>query len=1020
MSSPPPLTPEEALTEQFYAWERRGRGWSVFPHPVDPEPPFRPFLGHFPPSALVPIDDARKPTWLSTLAEKVLGGPPAPKTELPNEVARLLAEPEQVPFEDEPQVEFEVVPSTDFVATRDEAEAFLLSLSSASFPIAFEIVAGQGAISVFFTARQTDAGLLRDQLRAFFTDAAVKERKEPAAARWREGRNSQAVVVEFGLLREFMLPLRSFRRLDPDPLIPVFGALAGLEEKEKGMLQLLFTPARAPWPESVMRAVSDGEGGSFFADAPSLLKQVSEKISRPLYAAVLRIAARSPDRGRAWEIVRRLSGAIAQFGTPDGNELVPLSEEGEHELEEDLLLRQTHRSGMLLSTEELIPLVHLPGASVRFPKLAREEEVPSKAPPAVTRQEGVLLGESLHGGERRPVHLPTDLRMRHTHLIGASGSGKSTLLLSLILQDIARGDGVAVLDPHGDLIEEVLARVPEERFSDVVLLDPSDENYPVGVNVLHARSERERTLLSSDLVAVFRRLSTTWGDQMHSVLANAIQAFLESERGGTLLDLRRFLVEEDFREAFLESVRDPEVVYYFRREFKLLVGRPQGPILTRLDSFLRPKLIRNMVAQREDRIDFRGIVEGGKVFLAKLAQGAIGEENASLLGSLLVAKLNQVAMSREDLRPEARRPFHLVIDEFHNFVTPSMTSLLSSARKYRVGLTLAHQELRQVESRDREVLSAVLSNAATRIVFRVGDDDARKLEGGFGFFGADDLKNLGVGEAICRVERADADFKLKTSPVPGVDEVEAREKRSRIVALTRERFSRPRSEVERELLENLTAVPSPIPFRPREPRPEPVVRTETPREAPPTRPIPVERPRPPEPLPLGRGGPQHKYLQELVKRWGEGHGYRSTIEKQILGGLGSVDVALEREGFSFACEISVASTAEQELGNVQKCLASGFDEVAVLSPEKKAVSKLKEFITAGLEEKDRPRVLFATPEELFSYLETHAEVPDAKETRVGGYKVKVAYRAATGTEEKTRSRAISEVILKSIRRMKEK
>jgi hypothetical protein len=1026
MSSRFPVTPEEELTEQFYAWERRGRGCSVFSYPVNLEPPFRPFLGHFLLPSRSPIDDARKSTWISALADRFLGGGAAPRPApgLPADLAAILAEPEPEPFEDEPQVEFEIVPARDFVAAREQAEAFLLSLTSARFPIAFEILSVAGSVSVLFAARESDAGLLRDQLRAFFTDAAVRVRKDSAASSWRKGSASESVVVEFGLLREFMLPLRTLKRLDPDPLISVFGALSGLEEGESGMLQLLFTATAHPWSESVMRAVSDGEGGSFFTDAPSLLKLAGEKVSRPLCAAVLRIAGRSPKRGRGWEIVRRLSGTVAQFGAPDGNEFVPLSVEGDHDLEEDLLARQSHRSGMLLSTEELIPLIHLPGASVRFPALAREEEAPSKAPPSVTREGGVLLGHCVHQGERVPVMLPTNFRMRHTHIVGASGSGKSTLLLSLILQDIARGEGVAVLDPHGDLIEEVLARIPEERLSDVVLLDPSDEDFPVGVNVLHARSERERTLLSSDLVAVFRRLSTTWGDQMHSVFANAIQAFLASERGGTLVDLRRFLVEEEFRESFLETVTDPEVVYYFRREFKLLVGRPQGPILTRLDSFLRPKLVRNMVAQREDRIDFRAVVENGKVFLAKLAQGAIGEENAALLGSLLVAKLNQVAMSREDLRPEARRPFHLVIDEFHNFVTPSMASLLSSARKYRVGLTLAHQELRQVESRDRDVLSSVLANAVTRIVFRVGDEDARKLEGGFSFFEAEDLKNLAVGEAICRIERSEDDFKLVTSPVLEVPEREARSKRTKIVAQSRERFARPRAEVEKELRENLTTAPPPLPFRTREVRREPAVPKEPVIEMPPARlvqlSVPLPRPKPPELPPLGRGGPQHRYVQELIKRWGEGHGYRATIEKQILDGLGSVDVALEREGFSFACEISVASTPEQELGNVQKCLASGFDEVALLSTEKKSLSKLKEVVLAGIEEKDRKRVLFVTPEELFAYLETHALAPESKETRVAGYKVKVAYRSATGSEEKTRARAISEVILKSIRRMKEK
>src|SRR5579883_1241838 len=222
-------------------------------------------------------------------------------------------------------------------------------------------------------------------------------------------------------------------------------------------------------------------------------------------------------------------------------------------------------------------------------------------------------------------------------------------------------------DVADDLIDKVIGHIPEERVEDVVLLDPSDEAYPIGFNILSAHSELERNLLASDLVSVFRRLSTSFGDQMNTVLANAIMAFLESSEGGTLSDLRRFLVEPSFRARFLQSVRDPEIVYYWEREFPLLTGKPQGPILTRLDTFLRPKVIRHMVGQKENRIDFAEIMNGRKILLAKLAQGLIGEENSYLLGTLIVSKLNQMAMSRQNMAAQDRAYFYLYVDEFHNF-----------------------------------------------------------------------------------------------------------------------------------------------------------------------------------------------------------------------------------------------------------------------------------------------------------------------------------------------------------------
>src|SRR6202012_1270945 len=230
------------------------------------------------------------------------------------------------------------------------------------------------------------------------------------------------------------------------------------------------------------------------------------------------------------------------------------------------------------------------------------------------------------------------------------------------------------------------------------------------------------------------RLSTSWGDQLHSVLQNAINAFLESDRRGTIADLRRFLIEPAFRNDFLKSVRDSEVVYYWQKSFPHLSGNKSiGSILTRLDAFLAQRPIRHMVSQPENRLDFADIMDSGKIFLAKLPEGLLGKENSHLLGTLMVSKFQQIAMSRQAQQVGSRRLFNIYIDEFANFITPSMAEILSGARKYRIGLTLAHHELHQLQ-RSPEVASAVMSHPYTRIVFRVGDDDAKKIADGFSFF----------------------------------------------------------------------------------------------------------------------------------------------------------------------------------------------------------------------------------------------------------------------------------------------
>lgn len=273
--------------------------------------------------------------------------------------------------------------------------------------------------------------------------------------------------------------------------------------------------------------------------------------------------------------------------------------------------------------------------------------------------------------------------------------------------------------------------------------------------------------------------ATSWGDVMDATLANAVLAILESDCGGTLLDLKRFLVEKSFREEFLHSVNDDEVRYFWTNEFPLVAGKPQASILIRLDQFLRQRIIRHIVCQKDNKLDFRSIMDDRKVLLVKLSHGMIGVENAHLLGTLIVTKLHQIALSRQDT---TTRPFFAIyLDEFHNFVGPSIEPILSGIRKYNIGLSLSHQGFRQVQSQSQEVAASVIANCYTRICFRLGDADADRFASGFSHFDAADLQNLGIGEAIARVERADNDFNLKTSDPGKMDDARLEAKRSKIL-----------------------------------------------------------------------------------------------------------------------------------------------------------------------------------------------------------------------------------------------
>ena len=489
-----------------------------------------------------------------------------------------------------------------------------------------------------------------------------------------------------------------------------------------------------------------------------------------MFAAVVRIAADAETFERAWEIIADIAAVLSVFD--DENGFVPLSNNDYPHAEHisDVESRLSRRPGMILGFDELCALVSPPFKS-RCRKL--RQSVGNPSPTFSETRGGILLGANVYAGVETEVWVPPEKRVRHMHLVGASGTGKSTLLFNMLRQDIERGEGIALLDPHGDLVERVLGIIPPERHSDVVLIDPSDEEHVVGFNILAAHSDFERNLLASDLVSTFRRLSTSWGEQMNSVLRNAILAFLESTRGGTLADMRRFLLDAAFRKQFLSTVTDPDVVFYWERAFPQLTGNKSiGPVLTRLDEFLSRKPIRYMVSQQENKIDFADILDNSRILLVKLPQGQIGRENANLLGSIFVSKIQQMAMSRQRMKESERRDFWVYLDEFHSFITPSMAEILTGARKYRVGLILAHQELHQLEA-DRDVASAVLANCCTRVAFRVSDRDARELSSGFAHFEASDLQNLGVGQAIARVERSEADFNLT---IPEPEHVDVRER----------------------------------------------------------------------------------------------------------------------------------------------------------------------------------------------------------------------------------------------------
>jgi hypothetical protein len=409
-----------------------------------------------------------------------------------------------------------------------------------------------------------------------------------------------------------------------------------------------------------------------------------------------------------------------------------------------------------------------------------------------------LFGTTNFRGDRRRFGIRDRDRLFHTFILGKTGVGKSTLLETFIAEDLRRGHGLALLDPHGDLALRVLEHVPRERLEDVVYVNPADLDFPVPFNVLETVDPQHHHLVASALVSILRRFWVDfWGPRTEYIIANAVYALLETP-GATLLEISRLLVDDAFRGQIVGRLRNPAVAHFWAQEFAAyppafrqeVVAAPQNKI----GQFLLTPVIRNIVGQRRNLFELRRLLDEGKILIVNLSKGQLGEDTAALLGSMFLTRLMLATFTRADTPEELRRPFFLYVDEFASFGTAgTVATLLAEARKYRVGLVLVAQYLAQI---DRELRGALFGNAATAIAFRVAGEDAEYLAREFGArLTVEDFTTLPHHEVYLRLavggvaSPAFSATTIRTS-VPPTSYV------SQIVKLSRERYARPRAAVE--------------------------------------------------------------------------------------------------------------------------------------------------------------------------------------------------------------------------------
>ena len=653
------------------------------------------------------------------------------------------------------------------------------------------------------------------------------------------------------LAKKYFFPLKSIKDFGIDPLSEITSVFTKLaKEGEGAAIQIIvrkskvnlskFVLSAKTKPEDILKLAPQkgfwqefGEVASSFIfstkkeKAPQkefqltpaqqeFISAISKKASQPLFDVNLRILASAKTKERAEEILTQLEASFEQFNVPTLNQLKfkRLSGKKLQKLFYYFSFRIFDPSQtILLSSEELATIFHFPHPLLATPyiKLQKARQAP---PPIDLPKEGVIIGKSVFREEERIVRIAREDRRRHFYIIGQTGTGKSALLGEMIRQDMEAGEGVALIDPHGDLAERILTLVPTSRIEDVIYFNPSDAERPIGLNMLEydLRFPEGKTFVVNEMLEIFEKLYNLkalgfGGPIFEQYMRNALLLVMEDpESGSTLIEVPRVLADKSFRKYKLSKCKNIVVKNFWELEAEKAGGEAalanMVPYITsKMNIFIANDLVRPIIGQQISAFNFRDIMDQGKILIVNLSKGRLGEINSYLLGMIIVGKILISAFSRSDTPEEKRRDFYLYIDEFHSVTTKTIASALAEARKYRLNLILAHQFIGQL---DEETKKAVFGNVGSILAFRVGPDDAKYLISHYApVFDENDLMNFenynGALKLLISGQPA-RPFNIVTFPPTKGNEKVA----SLIKEFSRAKYGKDRNSIENEIYQRLS------------------------------------------------------------------------------------------------------------------------------------------------------------------------------------------------------------------------
>ena len=705
-----------------------------------------------------------------------------------------------------------------------------------------------GEETVFFVAvPKQSARIFEKQLEGLYPSARVQLKAEDYNIFNPDG---HSVVSVLKTDEHPALPIRTYDRLESDPLEVILNSFSKLKKVGEGAaLQIVLRPARWQDRDKIEKArnalkegrpptsASSGGLASVFKAVDAVIsgpkskkseeakppkinedsaRLIDDKISRPLFNANIRLVASASGKEEAVSILKELESAFLQFAEPQGNHFSfwhPVGRALERSIYNFSFRLFDEKSALLLTIKELTSIFHFPSASVSAPKLktlgAKSAPAPAELPSL-----GLMLGKNVFRGEEAEIRMADEDRCRHLYVIGQTGTGKTEFLKNLIRQDIENGKGLAVIDPHGDMVSDILGLVPDGRIDDVIYFDPGNVKRPMGLNFLEYDQQypEQKTFVVEELMQIFIKLygsvPESIGPIFQQYFRNATHLVIEDPASGsTLLDIIRVMADKNYREYKISRSKNP-VVNSFWKEVAEKTGGEHSlanlvPYITsKFDTFLSNEIMRPIIAQEHSAFNMREVMDSGKILLVNLSKGRLGELNSSLLGLVIVGKILMASFSRADQPGESRRDFYLYMDEFHNFTTPSIATILSEARKYRLSLTMAHQFIGQLTD---EIRKAVFGNVGTLVSFRIGREDTEVLEKQFEpVFSGYDLMNIENYHAAVKMllhGKTVKPFDIITMPPPTGSAVNAEQ----IKEISSLKYGVPRETVEAEIAKRYQA-----------------------------------------------------------------------------------------------------------------------------------------------------------------------------------------------------------------------